>query len=141
MSSDATDRDSGPLIDIGLPDGRSIWCWQYVVSSTRVGVEVVRRTEEWNEEMKQATLGEVAALFGPIPTLFIEPSTMPRGDGRPRVRVTALFRSGPIGETATNSSLVIAWIQNRQAASDAEALSGLREIEWDRWAADETETA
>jgi hypothetical protein len=137
MTPTDAQRDSGPLIDIDLADGRSIWCWQYLVSSTRVGIDVVRRACGWDEASRQAVRREASILYGSVPVLFIEPPAKPGSDGRPRVRLTALFASQPLGETAANSSLVIAWIQDRQTTPDAGALASLREVDWERWAADE----
>src|SRR3954463_7540465 len=90
-------KDTGTLIDLQQPGGRSLWCCNYVVSYTYDGFMVRTPSEDCNSHMLDVVRHEAGRLYGgQCPVHIIQPIRPPGEIDYPRVRVTAFLTSLPM---------------------------------------------
>ena len=131
-------NDSGTLIDLQQADGRSLWCWNYIVSYTYDGFMIRSPSEDCNAYMLERLQHEAARLYGDQwPVHIIPPLREPGEIDYPRVRVTAFFTSLPMHDEMHLSSLVVVWFQREQSPVPDEAgKAALESLDWERLALD-----
>ena len=131
------DSDCGTLLDIELESGRSIWCDQYVTSSTYAHFEIRTPSERANSHMLLFIENEAKQLFGDWPLHIVHPVRESGEIDYPSVRMTAFFTSSPVDRRMDLSSLIVAWFQNSQhPIPDRDASETLRALPWERLAVD-----
>jgi hypothetical protein len=131
-------RDSGTLIDLRQPGGRSLWCWKYAVAYTYDGFMIRTPSEVCNERMLEVVRHEAAQYFGDLwPVHIVQPVRPPDEIDYPPVRVTAFFTSLPIRPEMHLSSLVVVWFQREQfPVPDEGGRAALEAVDWGRLALD-----
>ena len=131
-------KDSGTLIDLRQPGGRSLWCWNYIVSHTYDGFSVRTPSENCNAHMLDGVRHEAARLYGDQwPVHIAQPLRQPGEIDYPRVRITAFFKSLPIRDEMHLSSLVVVWFQREQSPVPDEAgRAALEGLDWELLALD-----
>jgi hypothetical protein len=131
-------KDSGTLIDLQQPGGRSLWCWNYIVAYTYDGFSVRTASEDCNAHMLDVVRHEAARQYGDHwPVHVVPPLRQPGEIDYPRVRVTAFFTSLPIRDEMHLSSLVVVWFQREQTPVPDEAgRSAIAQLDWERLALD-----
>jgi hypothetical protein len=137
MANHDDKSDSGTQIDLRLPSGRPLWCWQYLVSYTYANFMVRTPSERCNEIMLASVEREAKRFFGEWPVHVIQPVRRQGEIDYPRVRITAFFTSMPMQPEMHLSSLVVVWFQDSQSPVPGEgAKASLMGIEWERLALD-----
>jgi hypothetical protein len=130
--------DSGTLIEVRLPNGRSLWCLKYLVACTYEAFPIRTPSESCNEHMLEIVRNEATRYFGEgWPVQVIEPGPMSGEIDFPPVRITAFLTSRPMHHHMHLSSLVVIWFQDRSLPIPDEAgLRALEALDWERLALD-----
>ena len=137
MATNGDQSDSGTQIDLRLPSGRPLWCWQYLVSYTYANLMERRPSERCNEIMLESVRREAKRFFGEWPVHVIQPVRNQGAIDYPRVRITAFFTSSPMQPEMHLSSLVIVWFQDLHwPVPDDGAHATLMSVDWERLALD-----
>lgn len=130
--------DTGSLFDVQRSDGRTLWCYRYVVAFAYADFSFRTPSEKVNSLMLEFAKREAAGTFGAhFPIHVVQPDREPGAIDYPRIRVMARLSSSRIRREMDGSDLTIVWFQREPwPVPDAAALAAFESLEWEHLARD-----